>query len=223
MNYCKTNIFLFPGIDDYASLYRKKKITPLEVAEKLLEIIYDDEGADPLNAIIKLDREDFLGQAADSAERLKAGKPRSLLEGVPIAVKDEIDALPYSTNVGTSFLGQSAAAADAEVVRRLREAGALILGKANMHEIGIGVTGINPHFDSTRNPHNPECYTGGSSSGSAAAVAAGYCPAAIGADGGGSIRIPASLCGVTGLKPTFGRVSERGAAPLCWSVAHIGP
>lgn len=223
LNYCKTNIFLFPGIDDYASLYRKKKITPLEVAEKLLEIIYDDEGADPLNAIIKLDREDFLGQAADSAERLKAGKPRSLLEGVPIAVKDEIDALPYSTNVGTSFLGQSAAAADAEVVRRLREAGALILGKANMHEIGIGVTGINPHFDSTRNPHNPECYTGGSSSGSAAAVAAGYCPAAIGADGGGSIRIPASLCGVTGLKPTFGRVSERGAAPLCWSVAHIGP
>ncbi|MCK5199965.1 MAG: hypothetical protein KAR21_16520, partial [Spirochaetales bacterium] len=108
-----------------------------------------------LNAIIKLDRDDFLKQAADSTERLKAGRPRSILEGIPIAIKDEIDAMPYSTNVGTSFLGQSAAVEDAEVVSRLREAGALIFGKANMHEIGIGVTGINPHFDSPRNPHNP--------------------------------------------------------------------
>ncbi len=121
------------------------------------------------------------------------------------------------------FLEKYPVGSDAEVVKRLRDAGAIIIGKTNMHEIGIGVTGINPHLGSARNPHNPECYTGGSSSGSAAAVAAGYCPAAIGADGGGSVRIPAALCGVTGLKPTFGRVSERGAAPLCWSVAHIGP
>ncbi|MEA1910662.1 MAG: amidase [Spirochaetota bacterium] len=219
----KTDSFRYLGIDDYASLYKNKKITPLDIAENLLKIIDIENEGDSLNAIIKLDKEDFLKQANDSAERIKSGKPRSILEGVPIAVKDEIDALPYTTDVGTSFLGKFPVKSDAEVVRRLREAGALIFGKANMHEIGIGVTGINPHFGSARNPHNPKCYTGGSSSGSAAAVAAGYCPAAIGADGGGSIRIPASLCGVTGLKPTFGRVSERGAAPLCWSVAHIGP
>ncbi|RKX86179.1 MAG: amidase [Spirochaetes bacterium] len=219
----KTDSFRYLGIDDYADLYKNKKITPIDVAENLLKIIDIENEGDSINAIIKLDKEDFLKQAADSAERLKSGKPRSILEGVPIAVKDEIDAQPYTTDVGTSFLGKAPASADAEVVRRLRDSGALIFGKTNMHEIGIGVTGINPHFGSARNPHNPKCYTGGSSSGSAAAVAAGYCPAAIGADGGGSIRIPAALCGVTGLKPTFGRVSERGAAPLCWSVAHIGP
>ena len=92
-----------------------------------------------------------------------------------------------------------------------------------MHEIGIGVTGNNPHHGTPRNPYAPGHYTGGSSSGPAAAVAAGLCPVAIGADGGGSIRIPSSFCGVVGLKPTFGRVSEFGAAPLCWSVAHLGP
>jgi Asp-tRNA(Asn)/Glu-tRNA(Gln) amidotransferase A subunit family amidase len=98
-----------------------------------------------------------------------------------------------------------------------------LIGKANMHEIGIGVTGQNPHHGTTRNPYDPAHYTGGSSSGSATAVAAGLCPLAIGADGGGSIRIPAALCGMVGLKATFGRISEFGAAPLCWSVAHLGP
>ena len=92
-----------------------------------------------------------------------------------------------------------------------------------MHEIGIGVTGFNAHHGTARNPYNVEHYTGGSSSGPAAAVAAGLCPVALGADGGGSIRIPAAFCGVVGLKPTFGRVSEYGAAPLTWSMAHIGP
>ncbi len=219
----KTGVFRYPGIDDYAVLYRTKETTPTEVAENLIRLINIDKEGDPIHAVIKLEENDLLKQAEDSTERLKKGKPRSVFEGVPIAVKDEIDAVPYTTGVGTSFLGVNPADSDAEVVKRLMDAGALIIGKTNMHEIGIGVTGINPHFGSARNPHNPECYTGGSSSGSAAAVAAGYCPAAIGADGGGSVRIPAALCGVTGLKPTFGRVSERGAAPLCWSVAHIGP
>lgn len=122
-----------------------------------------------------------------------------------------------------SFLGTSKAKEDAEPVARLRRAGALLIGKANMHEIGMGVTGLNPHHGPARNPYLPNRATGGSSSGSAAAVAAGLCPIAVGADGGGSIRIPASLCGVVGLKPTFSRVSEHGAAPLCWSLAHVGP
>ena len=99
----------------------------------------------------------------------------------------------------------------------------MLIGKTNMHEIGINVTGLNPHHGTTRNPYNTDHFTGGSSSGSATAVAAGLAPVAIGADGGGSIRIPSSFCGVFGLKPTFGRVSEYGAAPLCWSVAHVGP
>ena len=140
-----------------------------------------------------------------------------------MAIKDEFDMVPYPTTVGTKFLGQSPAREDATAVARLRASGALLIGKTNMHEIGIGVTGFNAHHGTARNPYNVEHYTGGSSSGPAAAVAAGLCPVALGADGGGSIRIPAAFCGLVGLKPTFGRVSEYGAAPLTWSMAHIGP
>jgi Asp-tRNA(Asn)/Glu-tRNA(Gln) amidotransferase A subunit family amidase len=140
-----------------------------------------------------------------------------------VAVKDEVDMVPYPTTVGTAFLGKFPAKEDATSVARMRAAGALLIGKTNMHEIGINVTGLNPNLGTTRNPYNTDHFTGGSSSGSAAAVAAGLAPVAIGADGGGSIRIPASFCGVFGLKPTYGRVSEHGAAPLCWSVAHLGP
>jgi Asp-tRNA(Asn)/Glu-tRNA(Gln) amidotransferase A subunit family amidase len=147
----------------------------------------------------------------------------SIFDGVPVAVKDEVDMVPYPTTVGTAFLGKTPASADSTVVARMRQAGALLIGKANMHEIGINVTGFNPHHGTTRNPYNPNHYTGGSSSGPGTAVAAGLCPVAIGADGGGSIRIPASFCGVVGLKSTYGRVSEFGAAPLAWSVAHLGP
>lgn len=210
-------------IDDYADSYRSGQFSPIDIAENIMKLTVDAEKGDPLNAVIKLNKEDLREQAKASADRIKSGKALSILDGVPIAIKDEIDAVPYTSSVGTSFLGTEPAAEDAEVVRRLREAGALIFCKTNMHEIGIGVTGINPHFGHVKNPYNPACYSGGSSSGSAAVVASGLCPGAIGADGGGSIRIPAALCGVTGLKPTFGRVSERGAAPLCWSVAHIGP
>jgi Asp-tRNA(Asn)/Glu-tRNA(Gln) amidotransferase A subunit family amidase len=120
-------------------------------------------------------------------------------------------------------MGGAAESDDATIVARMRAAGALLVGKANMHEIGIGVTGINPHHGATRNPYDPARSPGGSSSGSAAAVAAGLVPIALGADGGGSIRIPASLCGVVGLKATWGRLSEHGVPPLCWSVAHVGP
>jgi len=131
--------------------------------------------------------------------------------------------VPYPTTFGTAFLGTSASEGDSTVVARIRAAGALLIGKTNMHEMGMGVTGFNPHHSTTRNPYDPKYYTGGSSSGSAAAVAAGFCPVAIGADGGGSIRIPASFCGLVGLKPTFGRVSRFGANPLGWSVDHFGP
>ena len=216
--------FHFATVFDYAQAYRSGENTPDEVAEKLMNAIDDSNAAiPPLRAVITTNRAEVMKQARASTERIKAGKPLSIFDGVPVAVKDEIDMTPYPTSVGTSFLGKAPAVEDATVVARMRAAGALLIGKTNMHEIGINVTGLNPHHGTARNPYNTGHFTGGSSSGSAAAVAAGLVPVALGADGGGSIRIPAAFCGVFGLKATFGRVSEFGAAPLCWSVAHVGP
>ncbi len=215
--------FRHPSIADYRAAYAQGR-DPVQVARAVIAARQRfDQGDRPLRAFVAVDEADLLAQAEASAARLRAGTPRSWLEGVPIAVKDELDQAPYPTTVGTSFLGKAAAAADATVVARLRAAGALLVGKTNMHELGIGVTGINPHHGAARNPYDLGRVTGGSSSGSAAAAAAGFCPVAVGADGGGSIRIPAALCGMVGLKATWGRVSEHGAAPLCWSVAHVGP
>jgi Asp-tRNA(Asn)/Glu-tRNA(Gln) amidotransferase A subunit family amidase len=212
------------GIFDFADAYRNGSATPEEVAKKVLDSIEaSDAGDRPLKAFIAVNRDDVMRQARESTERIKAGKPLGIFDGVPVAIKDEIDMTPYPTTVGTAFLGKTPAREDATVVARLRSAGALLIGKANMHEIGINVTGLNPHHGTTRNPYNPNHFTGGSSSGSATAVAAGLATVALGADGGGSIRIPASFCGLVGLKATFGRVSEHGAYPLDWSVAHIGP
>ena len=214
--------FAFHTAGEYAATYRSGAADPVAVAERLLQAIADSQ-QNGLGIFVAWEGADLLRQARDSAQRIREGRPLSPLDGVPVAIKDELDMRPFGTSVGTRFLGKQPAAEDSTVVARLRLAGALLLGKVNMHEIGIGVTGQNPHHGTARNPYNPGHHTGGSSSGSAAAVAAGFCPIAIGADGGGSIRIPASLCGVVGLKPTYGRVSELGAAPLDWSVAHVGP
>ena len=215
--------FAFATTRDYADAYRVGRVSPEQIAEKILAAIDASNARTPaLRAIIACQRDDVLAQARAATQRWRAGKPLSIFDGVPVAVKDEVDQVPYGTTVGTRFLGKTPAQQDATVVARMRAAGALLIGKANMHEIGIGVTGLNPHHGVTRNPYNDAHYTGGSSSGSATAVAAGLCPVAISADGGGSIRIPAAFCGVVGLKPTYTRVSEFGAAPLCWSVAHLG-
>ncbi len=192
-------------------------------ATTVANIQASDTGLQPLRAFIAINTEDVLDQAEKSQKRYLEGKPLSLLDGVPVAIKDEIDMLPYPTTVGTAFLGKQPACNDSTVVARLRAAGALLVGKANMHEIGINPNGANVNFGVVRNPYQPLNDSGGSSSGSAAAVSAGLVPIAIGADGGGSIRIPAALCGIIGLKATYGRISEYGAAPLCWSVAHLGP
>jgi len=209
---------------DFADAYRNSKISPEEVAQNVLESIESsDEGETALRAFIAVKRDDVLKQAEESTRRIKNGRPLSILDGVPVAVKDEIDMVPYPTTAGTAFLGQHDAAVDSTVVARMRSAGAVLIGKTNMHEIGIGVTGLNPIHGTPRNPHNPDHHSGGSSSGSGVAVVAGLCPLAIGADGGGSIRIPSAFCGIVGLKPTFGRISEFGAVDLCWSVAHLGP
>lgn len=146
------------------------------------------------------------------------------LGGMPLVIKDLIDLAGYPTRAGSPLhFDASTALKDAAVVERLKVAGAVILGKTNTHEIALGITGINPHTGPVRNPHDPERITGGSSSGSAAAVASGMALAALGTDTGGSIRIPSALCGVVGFKPTFGRVSMRGVLPLSWNLDHAGP
>jgi Asp-tRNA(Asn)/Glu-tRNA(Gln) amidotransferase A subunit family amidase len=214
----------YATIRDYAVAYRMGNLTPFQAAEQVITAIEKSNSTFPaMNAFSASFAEDIRKQAEVSTDLLKNGKPRSFLEGVPVAIKDELDLVPYPTTVGTNFLGSKPAVKDSYVSARLRAAGALLVGKTNMHEIGIATNGENVHHGRIANPYDLNRDTGGSSSGSGAAVAAGIVPVAIGADGGGSIRVPASLCGVVGLKPTFGRVSEAGAAPLCWSVAHLGP
>ncbi len=216
--------FHFETVADFQRAYQTGDATPAQVAERITASIAAAEGLpQALRTFIAHDAADLMAQAQASTARWSAGEPLGPLDGIPVAIKDELDQVPYPTTVGTRFMGSEPASSDATVVARLRAAGALLIGKANMHEVGIGVTGLNPHHGAARNPYDPTRVTGGSSSGSAAAVAAGLCPISVGADGGGSVRTPASLCGVVGLKATWGRISEHGAAPLCWHVAHVGP
>ncbi|POB09393.1 amidase [Sulfobacillus sp. hq2] len=143
------------------------------------------------------------------------------LSGIPVAIKDIFDVEGYPTTAGSAFL-EEIPKADAVVVAQLREAGCLVMGKTNTHEFAMGATTINPHFGATRNPWDTERIAGGSSGGSAAAVAAGMAIVGLGSDTAGSIRIPAALCGVVGLKPTYGRLSCEGVVPLSWSLDHVG-
>ena len=175
-----------------------------------------------LNLFISRKPEEVLAAAEASSARLRAGKPLSVLDGVPVALKDEVDLAGHVTTLGTRFR-KEVATQDSTVAARLKAAGAIILGKLNMNEIGINPIGLNPWHGPARNPWNRGHITGGSSSASGAIVAAGLCPLSIGADGGGSIRIPAALCGIVGLKATWGRIPETGVPPLCWSVGHVGP
>ena len=157
------------------------------------------------------------------AAALPPASPAGPLAGIPLAIKDLIETRAFPTTAGTTFFKDYRPSADAAVVEKLTAAGASLLGKTNTHEIALGVTGVNPHYGAVHNPWDLTRISGGSSSGSAAAVASGMCLAALGTDTGGSIRIPASLCGVVGLKPTFGRISLRGIFPLSWNLDHAGP
>lgn len=210
------------GIAALSAAYRAGTSDPSQVAERFLAGLAASADVS-LRVMIAQDPADLRAQAAASAARWAAGAPWGPLDGVPVAIKDQIDQAGYPTTAGTTFLARGPAREDSWVAARLRAAGALLVGKTNMHEIGIGTTGLNPHYGAVRNPYGLEHYSGGSSSGSAAIVAAGLCPLSVGSDGGGSIRIPAALCGVAGLKPTFGRVSKAGGFPLGWSVGHVGP
>ncbi|KAK9040297.1 hypothetical protein V6N11_015468 [Hibiscus sabdariffa] len=216
-------------IADYSRAYRSGEITPLKVAERFIDAVRESSRRPlPMFFFINYDAEDILRQATESTFRYERGAPISVLDGIPIAVKDEIDCYPYPTTVlvligGTKWLHKvRPCTGDACCVARLRSCGAILVGKTNMHELGVTPSGTNPHYGAPRNPYDPSKISGGSSSGSAAIVSAGLCPAALGVDGGGSVRMPASLSGVIGFKPTFGRIPHSGVLPLNWTVGMVG-
>ena len=197
------------------------EVSPLELTAACLERI---AARDPqVNAFITVTADDAIRDARAIELDIARGETRGPLAGVPIALKDLFDTAGVRTTAGSKFFSARIPDQDAEIVRKLRDAGAVILGKLNMHEWALGVTNDNPHYGACHNPRALDRITGGSSGGSAAALAAGMCFGALGSDTGGSIRIPASLCGVVGLKPTYGRVSLRGVVPLSWSLDHAGP
>lgn len=210
---------------DYHRAYLAVKTTPTEVAQRAIDAIAASEAlSPPMRIFICHDPKSVLAQTAASTARYASGKPLSVFDGAPFAVKDEVDVAPYPTSAGTSFIANvRPIEGTLPGASALQDAGAILLGKTNMHEIGLGTTGLNPRRGTPRNPYDACRHTGGSSSGSAAAVAAGLCFGAVGMDGGGSIRIPAALCGCVGLKPTHDRVCTRPGPEIAHTVGVGGP
>jgi len=208
-------------LTEAADAVRAKRVSPTELAKACLARI--DVYNPKLNAFITVTRDQALRQAAALEAELAAGKVRGPLHGVPIALKDNIDTAGVRTTAASSVFDDRVPAEDAEVARRLTAAGAILLGKLNLHEFANGGTSATSYYGPVRNPWALDRNPGGSSGGSAAAVSAGLCYAALGTDTGGSIRTPASYCSVVGLKPTYGLVSIRGIIPLVVSLDHCGP
>ena len=209
------------SIRDIAALIQAREVSPVEVTELTLREI---ERVNPTLNAFRTATPDRAMQAARCAETdIVAGTNRGPLHGVPVAVKDLMDMAGETTPAGSKVLADRLASADSEAVRLLDEAGAVLVGKTSMSELAFSPGSNNAHYGPVPNPWNHAHDSGGSSSGSGAAVAAGLVYGATGSDTGGSIRMPATLCGIVGLKPTFGRVSARGAVTLSWSLDHIGP
>ena len=198
-----------------------RRFAPSELLESCLERI-EGVGA-ALNAFITLLADPAREAARAADERIAGGRRLGDLDGIPVVLKDNIDVAGVATTAGLAFRRARRAERDAFCVDRLRRAGAIILGKTNLHEGALGATTDNPFYGRTFNPHGENLTPGGSSGGSAAAVAARLCPGALGTDTMGSVRIPAAYCGVVGLKPTFGLVSTKGVCPLSWRLDHVGP
>jgi aspartyl-tRNA(Asn)/glutamyl-tRNA(Gln) amidotransferase subunit A len=205
---------------EIAAAVRSGERSARSVVEESLEKA--ERCQEPFRAFITLTPELAREQADRVDQRVGRGE-RLPLAGVPFAVKDLIDVEGFRTTCGSKRFADRVARGTATVVEKLVEAGGVLVGKTNMHECAFGFTGENATFGNCRNPWNPERISGGSSSGSAVAVTLGVCPVALGSDTGGSIRLPAALCGIVGLKPTYGRVSRAGVAPLAWSMDHVGP
>jgi aspartyl-tRNA(Asn)/glutamyl-tRNA(Gln) amidotransferase subunit A len=201
--------------------FAARTLSPVELLTALLARI---ERLDPrLNAFIRLDAEAAMHAAREAEREIAAGRSRGPLHGVPVGIKDIIDVAGLPTTCHSRILLDNVAKADAAVIGKLRAAGAIIVGKLSTHEFAIGGPSLDLPFPPARNPWNPAHHPGGSSSGSGAGVAAGLFPLALGTDTGGSVRNPASACGIVGLKPTYGRVSRRGVFPLAFTLDHVGP
>lgn len=214
------------SIAEAATLLQKGEISPVELTESHLNRI---SILNPqLNAFITVTAKKALEQAQTAEEvlrqsRLSGGPPPNPLCGIPIALKDLYETRGIPTTAGSKFFADYVPQADAPTVEKLNTAGAVLLGKLNMHEIALGLTSVNPHYGTVNNPWAPNRIAGGSSGGSASALAAGLCMGSLGSDTGGSIRVPSSVCGCVGFKPTYGRVSVRGVIPLSWNLDHAGP
>jgi len=210
---------------EFHAAYLEKRTTPAATAEHIIKALEESDTIHPpMRFLIAHDAALLRGQADASTARFAMGNPLSIFDGVPFAVKDEFDVEGFPTTAGTAFLGSvRTIEGTLPAAQALLDAGALLVGKANMHEIGLGTTGLNTTHGTPRNPHDTSRHTGGSSSGSSAIVAAGLCVFAIGADGGGSIRIPSALCGCVGLKPTHGRVCPFPGPQMTFTVGVVGP
>ncbi len=196
-------------------------ISPVEIMEVMLERISE---LDPkINSYITINEKNSLKEAKEAKRMISEGKRKSRIHGIPIAVKDLIDTKEIYTTYGSKIFRTNIPSHDATVITKLKEKGAIIIGKTNLHELAYGFTNENPHYGTSKNPWSIKRIAGGSSGGSAAAVSASLCFGALGTDTGGSIRVPSSFCGVVGLKPTYGRVSRNGVNTLSWSLDHVGP
>lgn len=212
----------FTDLQDIAKAVTHRQVSAVDLVRDILDAI--GRHNETLNAYITVSGEAALAAAERVEKAVAQKKDPGPLAGVPIAVKDLILTSDAPTTAGSRIFGEGIAAADdATVIKRLRKAGAIILGKTNLHEVALGVTSANEHYGPVRNPWNAEHVAGGSSGGSAAAAAAGLCAAAIGTDTRGSIRIPASCCGATGFKPSYGLLPTDGVVPLSPSLDHVGP
>jgi aspartyl-tRNA(Asn)/glutamyl-tRNA(Gln) amidotransferase subunit A len=204
-----------------SELVRTRSISPTELTRACLKRI--EELNPVLNAYITIAAEQALAQAHELEAEQQRGEWRGPLHGIPIAVKDNIETAGIPTTSASGVFAGYIPSEDAEVVRRLKAAGAILLGKHNMHQVAFGATSAISHYGAVRNPWKLDRSPGGSSGGSAAAVATDLCYGAVATDGGGSIRLPAAFCGIVGLKPSYGRVSTRGGGEGWWSVNHLGP
>ena len=207
-------------IRELGTLLRTRQASCIELVTQALTAAKTHE---ELRAFITITETQALTEAAERDRELQTGQDRGLLHGIPIAFKDLFYTRGIRTTAGSPLFKDFVPDTDARVVQKLRAAGAISIGKTNLHELAFGITSRNPHFGPVLNPLDHGRLAGGSSGGSAAAIASGIVPLALGTDTGGSIRIPASFCGIVGLKPTYGRVSRRGVLPLAFSLDHVGP
>jgi aspartyl-tRNA(Asn)/glutamyl-tRNA(Gln) amidotransferase subunit A len=212
---------IFRSVSQLAPLLRKKEISPVELFNAAMERIHRLQPT--LNSFITITEEAGRRAAIQAETEIRKGHYRGPLHGIPISIKDLFATRAVRTTAGSKVLANWVPDYNATAVDRLYQAGMVMVGKAHMHEFAYGVTSDNPHYGPARNPWDRTRVPGGSSGGSGAAVASSQCTVSLGSDSGGSIRIPAAVCGVVGLKPTYSRVSRYGAIPLAWSLDHVGP